>query len=284
MSEAYANELENWFNSFPSIIQHPVRPLFDKMNEGLRWVAGNPQELARAGATYVQIGESVHAIANQQRSDVAALAGQWTGDAYQAFVAKMQDVEQKLDQLGDSIAKTKELLDAAAQAAVDGANMIIDIITATLSAMLAELAINGALAFFTFGASLAAMVAEWIADAVAALAQIMRVVGKVAQLLEKLYQLFTKLAETFRMLESFFRGLKELLAVLKSIKQGANGLKAKAAWTGVHAGAKLFAGKVIQGATVGNVSIPGMVGSGVHAGEDYWDAHQAANRAAEAAP
>lgn len=283
MSEAYANELEGWFNSFPSVIQHPIRPLFDKMNEGLRWVAGNPQELARAGATYVQIGQNVHAIADQQRADVAALAGHWTGDAYQAFVAKMQDIEQKLGQLGDSIAKTKEILDAAAQSAVDGANMIIDIITATLSAMLAELAINGALAFFTFGASLVAMVAEWIADAVAALAQILRVVGKVAQVLEKLYQLFSKLAETFRMLESFFRGLKELLAVLKSIKQGAEGWKAKAAWTGVHAGAKVVAGKVIQGTTGGAVSIPGMAGKGLHAGEDYWDAHKAANHAAELA-
>jgi uncharacterized protein YukE len=282
VSDAYANELENWFNSFPSVIQGPIRPIFDKMNEGLRWVAGNPQELTRAGDVYVQIGDRLHALVQEQITDRGKLSGHWTGAGYDAFTKKMTDVEGKLDKLAESTKKTKEVLDAAAKAAVEGANMIIDIIVTALSFMLAELAINAALSVLTFGASLLAMVAEWIANGVAALAQIFRVVGKVAQVLEKLYEILMKLAEIFKMIASFFRALKELLAALKELKSGASGL-GKVGWFAAHAGAKFGAAKVIQGVSGGNVAIPGMAGEGVRAGKDYKNAWDDANQATNAA-
>jgi hypothetical protein len=283
VSEAYANELENWFSSFPSIIQDPIRPIFNAMNEGLKWVAGNPQELVHAGEAYAQLGENVHLLVRQQFADRSALAGHWSGVAYDAFTAKMQDIELKLDLLAESTKKTKELLEAAAQAAVDGANMIIDIIVSVLSLMLAELAINAALAAFTAGASLLALVAEWIAAGVRALSQILRVVGKVAEVLEKLCQLFVKLEKIFKMVASFFRGLKELLAVIKGAKEAATGLPAKAGWFAAHAGAKFGASKIIDGASGGYVTIPGVAGEGWNAIQDYRDASHEADRAVDAA-
>ena len=279
---AYANELENTFNSLPGWLQSPLRPIYEKMDEGLKWVAGHPEELLAAGAVYAQLGQHIQQLAQQQTDDRAKLAGQWSGESYETFTAKMVEVEGKLGKLGDATAKTKQVLEAGARACVEGANAIIEIIVMVLSLLLAEIAINLALSVITFGASLAAAAAEGIATMLSGLARILSVVQRVASILEKIAEIFQKIATIFREIKAFLEAIKELLAALKAWKKGASGLEKVIAF-GAHAGGKAAVAKGIQYGTGGNVEIPGMAGTGLKAGADYKHAWDAADDAEEAA-
>jgi uncharacterized protein YukE len=253
------------------------------MDEGLKWVAGHPEDLLRAGEVYTQLGQQIHQLTQQQVSDRAKLSGHWTGDSYDAFTGKMGDIEEKLNKLGEATGKTKEVLEAGARACVEGANAIIEIIVTVLSILLAEIAINVALSVLTFGASLAAMVAEGIATCMTGLARILSVVQRVASILEKIAEIFRKIAEVFRTIARVLKEIKELLAMLKAWKKGASGLTEKGVAFGAHAGAKAAVSKGLQYASGGTIHIPGAAGSGYHAGQDYVDAWGAANEAEEAA-
>jgi len=282
-AEAYSNELESSFNSLPGWLQSPLRPIYEKMDEGLKWVAGHPEDLLRAGQVYTQLGQQVHQLTQQQVSDRAQLNGRWSGDSYDAFTAKMGDIEEKLNKLGDATGKTKDVLEAGARACVEGANAIIEIIVSVLSILLAEIAINAALSVLTFGASLAAMVAEGIATCLTGLARILSVVQRIASILEKIAEVFRKIAEVFRTIAKVLKAIKQLLAALKEWKQGASGLVEKGIAFGAHAGAKAGVSKGLQYASGGTIHIPGVAGTGYHAAEDYGDAWSAANDAEEAA-
>jgi uncharacterized protein YukE len=281
-ADAYSNQLESSFNSLPGWLQSPLRPIYDKMNEGLKWVAGHPEEPVRAGAVYAQLGQQIHQLTQQQNGDRARLSSGWGGDSYAAFSAKMKEVEEKLGKLGDSTAKTKEVLEAGARACVEGANAIIEIIVMVLSILLLEIAINVALSVITFGASLAAAVAEGIATCLAGLARILSVVQRVATILEKIAQIFQKIATIFREIKAFLEAIKELLAILKAWKKSASGMEKVVAF-GAHAGAKATVSKGLQYASGGTIQLPGAVGSGYQAGQNYGDAWDAANDAEQAA-
>lgn len=281
-ADAYSNQLESSFNSLPGWLQAPLRPIYEKMDEGLKWVAGHPEDLVRAGAVYAQLGQQIHQLTQQQNTDRARLSGDWSGDSFEAFTAKMKEVEEKLGKLGDSTAKTKEVLEAGARACVEGANAIIEIIVMVLSILLAEIVINAALSVITFGASIAAAVAEGIATCLSGLARILSVVQRVATILEKIAQIFQKIAAIFREIKAFLEAIKELLAVLKAWKKGASGME-KAVAFGAHAGGKAAVSKGLKYASGGTINIPGAVGPGYHAGQDYGDAWSAANEAEQAA-
>lgn len=281
-ADAYSNQLESSFNSLPGWLQAPLRPIYEKMDEGLKWVAGHPEDLVRAGAVYTQLGQQIHQLTQQQTSDRARLSGSWSGDSYDTFTAKMKEVEEKLGKLGDATAKTKDVLEAGAKACVEGANAIIEIIVMVLSILLTEIAINVALSVITFGASLAAAVAEGIATCLSGLARILSVVQRVASILEKIAEIFQKIATIFREIKAFLEAIKELLAALKAWKKGASGLEKVVAF-GAHAGAKTAVSKGMQYASGGTIKFPGTVGTGYHAGKDYVDAHGDASDAEQAA-
>jgi uncharacterized protein YukE len=281
-ADAYSNQLESSFNSLPGWLQAPLRPIYEKMDEGLKWVAGHPADLVRAGAVYAQLGQQIHQLAQQQTSDRTRLVGGWSGDSYEAFTAKMKEVEDKLGKLGDATAKTKEVLEAGARACVEGANAIIEIIVMVLSILLTEIAINAALSVITFGASIAAAVAEGIATCLSGLARILAVVQRVASILEKIAEIFQKIAAVFREIKAFLEAIKELLAALKAWKKGASGLEKVGAFS-AHAGAKAAVSKGLQYASGGTIHLPGAAGTGYHAGQDYVDGWGDAGDAQQAA-
>jgi uncharacterized protein YukE len=181
--EQYSNELEQTFNSLPGWVQSPLRPIYEKMDEGLKWVAGNPDDLIGAGRSYVTLGSHLKSLSQQQKGDRAKLPGHWSGDAFEAFSSKMEEIEGKIDKLGDATGKTNEVLEAGANACVEGANMIVEIIISALSWLLAEAAINAVLTVLTFGADAVAWLAEAIAKMLQCLADILSVVEKVAECL-----------------------------------------------------------------------------------------------------
>ncbi|HEX6473370.1 MAG TPA: WXG100 family type VII secretion target [Streptosporangiaceae bacterium] len=284
---AYQNELENAFGQLPGWLQSPLRPIFEKFDEGLHWVAGNPDDLLRAGQVYVQLGQQIQQLTEQQKADRAKLAGHWEGDSYEAFTSKMQEIEGQLGTLSQATSKTQEVLQAAAQACVEGANMVIEIVTALIMWLISTIVVNAALSVLTFGLSLAAEVAEAIAGAVASLARVATVIEKVAQVLEKIAQVLKKIADIIKKIVELLKKLEGLLKQLKTWSKEASMFKQPLSWAGrkaVNGAVNYGVSKGASAVTGGLDSPPGMVGSGIKAGEDYkgaWDAADKAEQAAE---
>jgi uncharacterized protein YukE len=161
---------------------------------------------------YLQVADTVHQLGRQQLGDRSALAGRWSGDAYDAFTDRMRPVEAQHDKLAEAISQLKGLLESGAKACNDGADMIIDIVTSLIMVALGTIAVNVALSMITLGTCLAAGVAAVLAEAATAAARVARVIEKVALVLTKLAEVFVKLQQMLRRIAEF---LKEIKAVLK---------------------------------------------------------------------
>lgn len=214
---AYENELETWWAGMPGPIQDAFGFAYNKADELLKAVAGDPQDLARAGGVYANIGNQITNLGSTVQSDANSLAGAWEGQAYTNFKSKVDTLQQAMKSCGGATAQTQEILNAAAQAAVDGANTIVDIVVTVIEFALGTLALAAATAIVSLGASMAAWMAEQLASAAEALAEIMQVVTKVAQVLEKVAEILTKIsklleeiAKIFMEWAKFVKGLKLL--------------------------------------------------------------------------
>lgn len=284
---AYQNELESAFGQLPGWLQSPLRPIFEKFDEALQWVAGHPDDLLRAGQVYVQMGQHIQQLTEQQRQDRAKLAGAWEGDSYEAFTGKMQEIEQQLTTLSQATSKTQEVLQAAAKACVEGANMIIEIVVALIMWLISTIVVNAALSVLTFGLSLAAEVAEAIAGAISSLARVLSCIEKVAQVLTKIAEVLKKIANIIKQIVQLLKKLEGLLKALKTWSKEPSLFKAPVSWAGrkaVFSGVNAGVSKGVSAVTGGVDSPPGTGGSVINAGKDYkgaWDAADEAEQAAE---
>ncbi|HYU83738.1 MAG TPA: hypothetical protein VEK80_02945, partial [Kribbellaceae bacterium] len=181
-----------------------------------------------------------------------------------------------------AVKKARELLESGAKACVEGANMIIDIVVTLLMLVLADLAVGVALSVLSFGASLAAMVAKWIADGLMALSRVARVLQKTAQILKKLADLFYKIEKLFRAISRILKELYEVLQESLAFKKGAKGWD-KVGATVSHGIVRGVMAKGIWAGTGGTVNIPGPLGSGYKAGKDYVEAWQDGSDATDSA-
>jgi uncharacterized protein YukE len=184
-TDSYTNELERRFYSLPDVVQVALHEPFMWMNDALRQVAGQPQELLAAGWRYVRVAEMVRELGDQQTRDRTDLAAAWSGEAFQSFDARMRSAEAQLADLAAAVRSTNELLEAGAQACVEGANMIIEIVSSLIMFALSTLAVNGALAVLTGGATMAAWLAGVTAKTIKAMADVVRVLEKTAVVLRK---------------------------------------------------------------------------------------------------
>lgn len=281
--DAHANKLEQWFSGLPQLVQEVLREPFSWMNDSLKTVAGQPEELVAAGARYTELAVVVQRIGQEQLSARQALAGRWTGEAYDAFTGKMGEFEAQLANLGETIANVKELLDAGADACVEAANMIIDLVTSLIMFALTTIAVNVALSFVTFGTSLAAGVALVAARALTALAKVARVVEKLASVLTKLAQMFVKLQGLLKRVAEVLKQIQTVLKESKALIKASQGWKAK---LGAQASFSVQQTVVVQGlkyGTGGLIEIPGAVGGLHKSGNSYLDGWQDASEAQDGA-
>ena len=93
---AYQNELESWYTGLPSQVQEAFNWAYDPIDSMLKSVAGDPDDLVRAGAVYAGIGPQICTIGTTVQQEAGALAGHWSGDAYNAFVQKIADLHSAL--------------------------------------------------------------------------------------------------------------------------------------------------------------------------------------------
>jgi uncharacterized protein YukE len=281
MSEAAANKLETWYSGLPGIVQSTLHEPYSWMDNALRSVSGDPGALRAAAPHYVAYAVKVHQLAADELADKAALAGHWEGEAYDAFAQSVTFIDQQLQQLEAALRGVPELLESGAQACVEGANMIIDIVTSLIMFAIGILVTNLALSILTLGASLAAAVAEVLAEAAVGLARVASVVEKVGAVLEKIAAVLEKVAKILAkirdLLQKLSKALDEEKAAVKTYK-GLDRVKKQATFIGKN----VAVSQAIKYGTGGYDSPPGGVGKLYEGGKDYYGAWQDADDAVDA--
>ncbi|MDR1999640.1 MAG: hypothetical protein LBQ06_06835 [Frankiaceae bacterium] len=254
-AQQYRNELEIQFARLPGWLQSPLQAPFQTVDDLLHQVAGDPADLLRAGQVYAALGPRIEQVGADLTNEATAIGPDWQADSYQAFLAKIKDIEQRIAALGQATAQTEQILQAGADAAVQGANAIIDIVVSVIEFIIADIVINVALSVVTFGATLAAGIAEALADVAIALARILKIVDKVAEVLVKIAEILQKIAELLRTLAEVLKGIKavleEIKIVLKNAKELGLGKLGQFALRGLKAGLQTG----VRGA--GNAVLPG---------------------------
>jgi uncharacterized protein YukE len=214
MTASYQNEFQQWCGQLPPPVQYLASPLLAYVNDALEWVAGHPDDLVSAAATYPVIAQGIADVVAQQRDERHRLGRSWDGDAHDAFQARLATFEEMLERIATAVRTTPEILYAGAQACRDGANMIIDLVVMTVELIIAYLAVNAALSVVTGGISIAAGAAEGLATCANSAAKIGTVVQKVGQVLTKMADVLRSIARHLQsaraMLEFLQRGLAEL--------------------------------------------------------------------------
>jgi uncharacterized protein YukE len=217
---AYENKLETWWASLPGEVQSVFGGWFETVNGWIEAVAGDPDDLVRAGVVYAELGPQVTELGGRMLADAQSLNASWEGVAYQSFLTRVTDLEASMRATGEAIAGTQEILNAAAQAAVDGANLIIDIVVMVIEFALYSLAVAAATAIISLGASLAAWAATQLANAAMALSRILAVVQKVAVILQKVAQVLKTIAAILSRIAKLFMSWAKWIRSLPLLPQG----------------------------------------------------------------
>jgi uncharacterized protein YukE len=260
-----------------------------KISDALHWVTGDPDKVAGAGPTYITAGND---LLKYGQSVVSITNGTnlWTGPAKNAFAAKMALLEKNLGTLGNAVAKTDEILKAAAETCVEAANMIIDIVKMVVEFLISSLAVAAAAAIFTFGASIGAWIAANLANGARALAQVMEGLAKVAQVLEKIAQVLEKIAEILRKVAAILKEIQAILSEIRALKKGAtlgDRLILAIPNAVVSFPVNQAANVVINGASAATgtdlPNMPGGVSETIHSGQDVVGAVQSGNTAIDVA-
>ncbi|MBB1484491.1 WXG100 family type VII secretion target [Tessaracoccus sp. MC1865] len=285
----YNNSLDSWYQQCPWPVQQVLEWPYQKTSEALRWITGDPNRVAGYAPTYDAIAQRVQQLGAEVESARAGI-GMWDGQARMAFDAKMRQVRQNLESLAPAISQTQEILRSAAETSVSCANLILDIIRGVIEFLVSSLAVAGALAVFTAGASAVAWVAANLAKGAQALATVLKGVERAAKVLQALARALTKIQAVMKKVADVLKAIRELFLAIQKAKKGA-GLVDKALLTALAAPIKIpttLAGNAALGGVsavtgVPGLSMPGGVGEVLNAGGDATDAVGSSNEAVGAA-
>jgi uncharacterized protein YukE len=268
MSQDAANKLEAWFAGLPGIVQSTLHQPFTWMNESLKAVSGDPQALLAAAPQYLAIASAVTELADEQRRDRDKLATSWSGDAFTACSATVDLIDYQCRQLADAVSKVPQLLENAADACVESANIIIDLVTSLIMFAISLLVTNLALAIVTVGASAAASIAAVVAKAAHTASRVLSVVTKLSQLLTKVGRILERLAEILSKIVTMLKRLQQSLTEAKKAAKAAKGMQSvrqRAQFMGKNAAVT----DAVKIGTLGLVAPPTTGGSAKDAGIDY---------------
>jgi uncharacterized protein YukE len=271
-ADEYSNLLEQQFARLPGFIQAVLEVPFRGVDDVIRDIAGQPMELVHAGQGYAALGKQIDAIGTEQLQDRTAILGHaWEGAAYDAFSAEMAQVEQRISSLGQAAAQTQPLLDAAAKACTQSADIIVEIVEGFVSWVLQDLIVSTVLSFFTFGAAEAAGAAIAVAKFADTVEEIGGIAEKLATVLEKIAELLADLSNLCKKIATFLTDLQTALKGASGWGKIAAIMKRAAVTTVTRDGISY----VVDGGT-----FPGPVGAavgaathGAHAVTDVEQAH-----------
>lgn len=281
----YQNDLQAYWSSLPSEIQSVFGFVYNPVNDALEWVCGDPDDLMTGAAIYSEVGPLVTALSHELATARQAVAGQWQGPDYDAFVLRVTDLEESLLTLGEAVTSTTEILEAASEAAVESADAILSLIKMAIAIALSSLVLSLALSVLTFGASMLAWAAGQVANAALTLSRVAMVTSRMAAFLQRIAALFVRIKDLFLRIKKILEFLADLVKLLRGLSKGTDlfggsmGWGERLVWMSVHGGVNAAGSLPIN--QLPGVQLPGLLGEMVNAGQSVHDADEAADDATD---
>ncbi|MFF4960018.1 WXG100 family type VII secretion target [Streptomyces sp. NPDC001222] len=185
--------------------------LMDMLEE----VTGNLAGLTAAAHEWQAQAQAMQAVGNTLRAGGATLAGQWEGDASNAFGRHMGQVVEAIDGTAKDMDQIAQIISQAAAACQLAENMIIEIIREAIEALIVSLAAMVAVDILTLGLATAA-------DALVADAEITAFIGRVEEVSASLAEKLDELKEAVREIKAAgksFRTIKDSLKAAKAVRK-----------------------------------------------------------------
>lgn len=281
----YQNELQAYWSSLPGEIQSVFDFVYNPVNDALEWVCGDPDDLMQGAAVYTEVGPLVTALSGELTTARQAVAGQWQGPDYDAFVVRVTDLEEALLTLGEAVSSTTEILEAASEAAVESADVILSLIKMAIAIALSSLVLSLALSVLTFGASMLAWAAGQVANAAMTLSRVAIVTSRMAAFLQRISALFMRIKDLFLRIKQILQFLADLVKLLRGFSKGKDifggsmGWGERLVWMSVHGGVNAAGSLPIN--QIPGVQLPGLLGEIASAADSADNADQAADDATD---
>ena len=254
---AQANRLEVMYAQLPGIVQQVLHEPFLWCDEQLKAIAGDPQALIDSGLALAALGQQVLAVAQDDHAQAAALGADWSGDAYDAFLARVAELDGVTAGAAAQLEAMPEVLYAAAQACTEGADLVVDIVVTLVTLVVGYYVTAFALSVLTAGASFAAATAASIATAAERLVEVGRVVEKVGEVILKVAAVLRKISAVLEVLADQLALLKVLLEQAKAASPLIPLTRGQVLAKGALLGLTKVANVEIHALTGGAVTIPG---------------------------
>ncbi|WP_420037736.1 WXG100 family type VII secretion target [Streptomyces sp. cg28] len=182
--DAYS-KVNDWMSPLSGLLDELMRPVVEPLAEPLEFVTGDPEGLQEAADLWKkQAGELRDLIADQRR-DRMDLAHEWTGEAADAFMNQLAELESEFEAEAADMDGTAELLREAADECRMIQDMVETVIRELIEWALITLAASAAFAALTAGVSAAAGAAAAAAEGSLAATRIATLVARLAQALKK---------------------------------------------------------------------------------------------------
>ncbi|MGW1255441.1 WXG100 family type VII secretion target [Streptomyces sp. NPDC002513] len=185
--------------------------LMDMLEE----VTGNLAGLTAAAHEWQAQAKAMREVGNALREGGGTLAGQWEGDASDAFGRHMGQVVEAIDGTAKDMDEIAQIISQAAAACQLAENMIIEIIREAIEALIVSLAAMVAVDILTLGLATAADALVADAEITAFIARVEKVSARLAETLDKLMKAVREIKEAGRSFDRIKEGLKAAKAVRK---------------------------------------------------------------------
>lgn len=211
----YQNKLEQFYGSSPGPVKTVMNffGAYRMICNVLHQVTGDPNKVAGKGADYIAASQQIAAVA-EAIEKARSGTQQWSGTARAEFDAKITQHIDKIGELAQAVAKTDEILKSAAEACVQGANLIIDVVMMVIKWCIKTYLAALATSWCSFGATVAAWIGANVVRGIQAFQQIMSALGKLGQFLQKLATLLKKLVEILNKVKEILKVLQQILGLV----------------------------------------------------------------------
>lgn len=203
------------FSAIPGLVGKALGPARKWFNGALEWVCGDPKKLTETGQQYVKLGDDVVTLSTELQQLVDGVPS-WQGPASVEFHKTMGQTVDVVNKIGGFVAKTNEILTAAAEIATEAANIIWDLVVELVKWLVQTLLTALASSTISFGATIAA----WLGAAVGQVARVVGVVGKVVSKVGTfLKKIITLLQKLIALINKFKAVLDKVAAILRKVKE-----------------------------------------------------------------
>lgn len=177
--------ISSWMGGLSGAVDAILTPVVRPLADQLDFLTGDSAAVRTTAQRWQDLGVVVTGLADYQRDVVRAVRSDWTGEAADAFAARMSGLSTAIDDLAKELAVTGEFLDDASLEVETAEQLVETIIRELIEMLIITILAALALSWLTAGISAAGGALAAAAEGAIASARIATIVAKVAAALQQ---------------------------------------------------------------------------------------------------